>query len=409
MSPGTSTPSVYAASVYSGPVYTAPGKRESVKSRAGRGKWWIVGLGLVVVLAISVAVTSHPSDYRDLSIDNNTDRGTRAVAQILRGQGVTVTQIDRLARVAISDPSSTTLVIAGADTLSDAQVTSVLAYKGDIVFIGASDAVVAAVDSSLEVTYEFLPETVDAACTNRDAEAAERMRVEFVGLRKVGGTAADLCFANRSEVYGMAVVTTGNGDRTIMTNTAVYQNSALLTDGNAALALRTTGHHENLVWYLANYSDPTLLAGSGGATDPELSADFLPPGFGTALYALALAALVAALWKGRRFGPLAVEPLPVIVRASEATRGRARLYRRARAYGRATAALRAASARRMGARLGVPRTTERDAMVAALERATDMTTPEIARILYGPPPTSEAEMIKVVDQLDSLEGKVHRS
>jgi len=184
-------------------------------------------------------------------------------------------------------------------------------------------------------------------------------------------------------------------------------NGYLLNDGNAALALRTTGHHEQLVWYLPNGYDTSVIGAPGEPTDLGSSTDVLPPGFGTALYALALAALVAAVWRGRRFGPLAVEPLPVVVRASEATRGRARLYRRARATGRATAALRAASAKRIGARLGMPRTTERDEMVAAVQRATGIPAAEIARILYGPPPTNDADMIRVVDELDSLERKVH--
>lgn len=301
-------------------VYTVPAPRESVRARAGRGRWWLVGLALMVILAISVAVTSRPTDYRNLSIDNLTDSGTHAMAQILRDQGVAVTQFDTLARVSIAHPSSTTLVIAGADILTDAQIDSVLAYAGDVVFIGASDALVKAVDDGLAVSNDFLPETVDAACADPDATAAERMRVEFTGLQRVGETDAQLCFANRSEVFGMAVVPNAHGSRTIMTNPAVYRNDALLTDGNAALALRTAGHHEHLVWYLADYYDATLLSGPGGPSSVNINADVLPPGFGTALYALGLTALVAALWKGRRFGPLAVEPLPVVVRASEATR-----------------------------------------------------------------------------------------
>jgi hypothetical protein len=368
-----------------------------------------VGIGLLVILAISVAVTSRPTDYRPLSIDNATENGTRATAQILRDQGVEVRQFDTLARVPVAEASSTTLVIAGTDNVSDAQIESILAYPGDIVFIGASQELVEALDPGLEVTYTFLPETVDAACADPDATAAERMRVEYTGLQRTGTTDAELCFANRSDVFGMAVVPSANGKRTIMSNPVIYTNRSLLTDGNAALALRTTGHHEHLSWYLASFYDATLLPGSGGPSDASVNADVLPPGFGTAIYALALAALIGALWKGRRFGPLAVEPLPVVVRASEATRGRARLYRRARAYGRATAALRAASARRIGARLGVPRTTDREGMVAAIQRATGESAPDIAKILYGPAPASEAEMTTVVDQLDVLERKVHRT
>ena len=36
------------------------------------------------------------------------------------------------------------------------------------------------------------------------------------------------------------------------------------------------------------------------------------------------------LWRGRRLGPLVVEPLPVVVKAVESTQGRGRLYRRVR-------------------------------------------------------------------------------
>jgi len=389
-------------------VYTTAAKRESVRSRAGRGKWWLIGIGLVVILVATIAATSKPSDYRELSIGNYTDGGARAVAQILGDQGVTVRQFDALARVFVADPATTTLVIAGADFLTSAQVESIAAYEGDVLFIGASDEVLSALDPGLGAAYDFLPEPVEAACDDPDAVAAGESRLEWSAIAPTGPTDAELCFKGRSDAYGMAVIETPSGTRTVVANPAVYQNGSLTAHGNAALALRTAGHHENVAWYLASWTDPTLLGTPGQPPSFDVTPDFLPPGFGTALYALGLAALVAALWKGRRFGPLAVEPLPVVVRASEATRGRARLYRRARAYGRATAALRAASARRVGSRLGVPRSTSREGMVAAIERATGRSPQDVARILYGPPPTSEAEMMSIVDQLDALEGEVHR-
>jgi hypothetical protein len=390
-------------------TYTAPAPPQTVRSRASRGRWWIIGIGLVLLLVVAIVATSRPTDYRELSIDNTTDTGSRAVAQILRGQGVSVRQFDTLAHVFVADPASTTLVVAGGDMLSDAQVESVLRYEGDVLFIGASSSLLAALDPGLEVRYDFLPDTVPAKCADPDAAAAETMRVEYSGLFVVGPTAATLCFTTGADVAGMAVIDADHGTRTVVANPTVYENGALLSAGNAALALRTAGHHETVAWYLPDGYDPTLLGGPGAPVDVDITPDFLPPGFGTALYALALAALIAALWKGRRFGPLAVEPLPVVVRASEATRGRARLYRRARAQGRATAALRAATAKRIGARLGVPRTTDREGMVAAVQRATGRPAQDVARILYGPPPTSDAEMTEIVDQLDALEGEVHGS
>ena len=63
----------------------------------------------------------------------------------------------------------------------------------------------------------------------------------------------------------------------------------------------------------------------------------------------------------------------------------------------------------MGGRLGVPRTSDRDALVAAVARASERPAPEVARILYGPAPDTEAQMMTLIDELDSLEGQVHRS
>ena len=100
-------------------VYTAPGKTESMRTRAGRGKWWLIAVALVLILIGMIAATSRPSDYRELSTGNLGDTGTHALAQILRDQGVTLQQYGRLASVYIEDPATTTLVVAHAEYLSD--------------------------------------------------------------------------------------------------------------------------------------------------------------------------------------------------------------------------------------------------------------------------------------------------
>lgn len=393
------------------PAYVTPAKGEPVRARASRNRWWLIALGLLIAFMVFVTATARPSDYRDLSIGNSTDSGTRAVAQILRAQGVTVRQVDQLSATRITDPANTTLVIADPAYLTEPQLRSIKDYAGPIVFLGLSGDALGMFDDGLSDTYTFLPETVAADCTNAHAVAAEAIRVEWAGIIASGATEYELCFTQRSNVAGAAFGLNSGQPVTFIADSWLATNGSLELNGNAALVLRSTGSVANVVWYLGSPFDPTLLTGGGGAPPDSLEAnpDFLPPGFGSAIYALALAALVAAFWRARRFGPLAVEPLPVVVRASEATRGRARLYRRAQSRGRATAALRAATAGRIGRRLGVPRASTPDALVQAVAQATERPAAEVRAILYGQAPHDDQHMLDIIEQLDTLERQVHRT
>jgi hypothetical protein len=228
-----------------------------------------------------------------------------------------------------------------------------------------------------------------------------------------------LCFADADGAAPYVALPWGDHTVTLLSDGTLPMNENLADYGNAALTFRALGKHENLVWYLGNPVDVSTLtytsddgAGSpvGGPDTPAEAPtdDFLPPGTGTAMYALALAVFVAALWRGRRMGRLVTDQLPVVIPSSETTRGRARLYRRARAYGRATASLRAASAERMGRLLGVPRSSGAPMLVAAVARASGREPVGVERLLYGPPPDSERAMMVLVQELDTLERQVHR-
>ena len=80
-------------------------------------------------------------------------------------------------------------------------------------------------------------------------------------------------------------------------------------DGNAALAFRSLGHHERLVWLL-----PTQASATVTSVSP------MPPLF-TPLAVLAGGLVLAlALWRGRRMGRIVVEPLPVVVTPAPAAK-----------------------------------------------------------------------------------------
>lgn len=378
----------------------------------------ITVVGLFVVLVVALVWTQRPEDYTPLSTENSTPTGTRALAQILRAQGVEVRQASTMADARVTDPATTTLAVVSSEPLAFYQVEALAEYPGDLVLIEPSQHLLDEVAPGLTFELTLDSEPVAAQCEDEDALAAERASVRGAGVTGDAGPDGSLCFGNSDGQYAYAVVNDDGRRVTVIAAAEILTNAHLEDEGHAALGLRALGRHPTLVWTIGDmfdsstitWSDPDGQGGDGAVPPTEVQAhpDFLPPGTGSALYVLGITVALAALWRARRFGPLVREPLPVVVRASEATRGRARLYRRARASGRATAALRGAAALRIARRLGVPRAAGRNALTAAISRATHRDAVEVERILYGPPPSDDLTMMSIIEELDTLESEVHR-
>ena len=80
--------------------------------------------------------------------------------------------------------------------------------------------------------------------------------------------------------------------------------------------------------------------------------------------------LTVILWRARRFGALATEPMPVVVRAVETTRSLGRLYRRSGDRGHAAASLRRAAVARCAERLRLGSTAPADVVIREVARRT---------------------------------------
>ncbi len=396
--------------------FTVANASPKLRTRVWRGRFW---WSLLILFALLVAVMMASSPTKDsvlLSLNNSGGDGARATGEILRGRGLDVRQITRLGAARIAEPQDTTLAVALPSQLIDYQLESVLAYPGDIVFVGVSPDVLTAIDPALVPA--DTPETTlrGAGCDDPDAIAAGRISTGGAEIDATRVDGATVCFRSAPGIGPFVVLKRDGRTITLLSDATLPMNSNLTDYGNAALVFRALGKHPTLVWYLGNPLDTSTLTYSyhnGTGSNPgehaaEPSADFLPPGTGTALYALAIAVLIAAIWRGRRMGPLVTEALPVVVPSSETTRGRARLYRRARAYGRASASLRAAAAERMGRRLGVPRGGDAASLIRAVARATGREPVAVERLVYGPPPDGEGAMMDLVQELDTLERQVHR-
>lgn len=389
-----------------------------LKRRVANARWFVAGAMLLLLLGAIAYSQRADNDYTPMSIKNYDPPGTRALAQVARDQGLHMRQIESLGDARITNPANTTLVIADGEYLQPFQARTIADYPGDLVVIGRSTALWEAlgVDVSLAGSSGG---TVPAQCPQPDAQAAQALSTDGAVLSGATDVDGQACFLGPAGDGAVAVFTQGRagGNVILVADPTVFVNGSITDAGNAAFALRVIGKRDNAVWYLGSYFDTSVLtwtspdnpSGPAQRDDIPASTDFLPPGTGNVVFALALAVFVAALWRARRFGPLVHEPLPVVIRSSESTRGRARLYRSAAASGRAAASLRASAATRIGARIGMPRSSDRAVFVAATARASGRTVEQVDAVLYGPPPATESAMMDLIEQIDTLEREVHRT
>jgi hypothetical protein len=167
------------------------------------------------------------------------------------------------------------------------------------------------------------------------------------------------------------------------------------------VALRLLGQDQRLVWYVPSLDD---LTGDDGVSLQTLLPRFVRPGL--ALLAVAMVTLI--LWRGRRLGALATEPLPVVVRAVETTRRLGRLYRRSGDRGHAAESLRRAARARLAERLRLGSTIAPDVLVAEVARRTGRAQEDVQRLLGpgGGVPSSDRDLITLGRQLTELDREV---
>lgn len=363
----------------------------------------VLGLALLALLAL-VSVLPEPRTTRDpLAPDSTSADGSRALAQILGRQGVTIHHTTSLPEAVELARAGTTLFVTSHDVLWTEHVDELAATRADLVLVDPHwlvDGYAATLEHTS--TWNGALDTYPAGCTDPDAQVAGELTWGGSGFAS-DDPDVTLCFGDEDGA-GMAVTVADGRRVTAIATGAPFTNEVLDEGGNAALALRLLGKNPVLVWYNPTTAD---LRGVTSEPAPGLG-DLLPPWFGFVAIQLGVLVVFLALWQGRRLGPLVTEPLPVVVQAAEATRGRGRLYRRARSHGHAGAALRAATASRCAQRLGLPRSAGAEAVIDAISYASGRSPAEVSHLLYGPPPTSDTGLTHLARELDRLESEVHR-
>ena len=233
--------------------------------------------------------------------------------------------------------------------------------------------------------------TLDASCGVAAADRAGGIRSSGLAVR-LGSSGFAGCFPAGRRSYLMA--TSPGGDLTVLGSRGVLDNGHIDRAGNAALALGLLGRHPTLVWYLPGLDD------LGDSAPPDLAT--LTPGWVTPVALLALAVtIVAGVWRGRRFGALVVEDLPVVVHARETMEGRARLYQRSASRLHALDALRVGTIGRLAGRLGLPRSADVREVADAAAEATRRERRATADLLVDRVPADDRELVALATRSPS--------
>lgn len=382
-----------------------PTLRETVRARLRAWRLWII-LGLVLCLVVLLAVLGQSGgDDTALSPANPAPAGAMAAATILDERGVDVQAPDSYqealdiledrggqSTLFLYDPNG----FLGPDQLAELNGLArrqVLAEPGFVQLTELAPEIRSA---------GVLPEQdagLEAECSAADATAARSIDAGGLAYRGPvtcfpaadGGTGAGSYAAN------------DDGSVIVLGNSGLLANESLANRGNAALALRTLGSAGTLVWFLPTASD---------IPPAEAPADFrtlLPPWVDPLLLWLLVVAALAMLWRGRRLGPLAAEPLPVVVRSAETAEGRARLYQDARATDRAAQTLRAAALTRLAARLRLGPGSSTGTVVRAVAASTGRPNNEVEELLTGSLPAGDAAFVQWSQDLQALEEEVTAS
>jgi hypothetical protein len=360
--------------------------------RSARG---IVLIGLLMVLGAVLPVLlvgpSTPPAYldpRDTSLE-----GSAALAAVLRERGVDVIPADDLSQVAALAGPNSRVLVSRPDALTEDEARRLEAIDGHLLVVGVAHAGVFVGDSRSRPAPS---ESLRPGCRLRAATRAGSAYLGGASFHPDAGTTGCYRLGRRPTLVtapGTTLVASGE----FMTNRRLEE------DGNAALAMNLAGAAPRLIWLLP--PGPVTAASPPAGRGRNLT-DLLPPQVPWAAATLVLAVVLTALWRGRRLGPVVVEPLPVVVRATETVEGRGRLYRARRARGQAARALRSAATDRIVTRLGLTGSATPGHVVTVLAARIGQDAQEVERLLYGPAPSDDRALVRLADELDDLERSV---
>jgi len=345
-----------------------------------KARSWTVPLIAAAVIAAGIAIAllqSSSSGYLDPG--DTTSQGGHALADLLTERG------QRVIRVTAPGSGDGLQFVTSPSLLSHAELRELSRFDGDLILVDPDAAELSALAPAVQIGGQGSDVVASPDC---QAQA-------LAGDADLGGTvlrttdpAATTCYPNDG---GYSLIQYADGSRviTVLGNSTPLTNGYLADYGDAALALNLLRTANQVIWLV-----PSALPPASAAGGQQSFFSLVPEPVDLIALQLCVAALLAAAWRARRLGPVVAERLPVIVRASETVEGHGRLYQARRARGRAAGQLRAATRERLA---------RAELSTSAVAAATGRDPDAIVALLDGPAPATDAELVALASDLDTLE------
>lgn len=388
-----------------------PAMAESLTPTAGQ--WWrrrriwvAIAVGFVVLALVTLLIgggvrTAGPP----LDPQSPAPSGALAINRVLADHGVethVAASLDEAAELA--DQRTTVLVHDVAGILDEDGWRRVRALGAErLVILSAGMDVRTVFADVARVEGRTTPDEEDPTLRAGDrcpAGLAERAPTitDLGGIEWRPADDASACWQVRDGYR--VVIAERDGTEIVLVGPALpLANEVIADHANAAAAINLLGASERFVWYVPGADDVPGGAGpSFGSYIPQWQ---LP-----ATLLLITAGLAAIVWRGRRFGPLVTERLPVAVPASETREGRARLYDAGDARLRALDAIRVGTVTRLAGLLGLGRDADLGAIVDAAAAVGAVSRGHSRHVLVDAIPGSDAELVDLANACAEMERRV---
>ncbi|WP_146181328.1 DUF4350 domain-containing protein [Homoserinimonas hongtaonis] len=379
--------------------YATPLLRRTLR----RWVFWVVlvSAALVFVLVTMIATGAGRPLGEPLHPESPGPEGTMAAVEVLRDHGVDVivaTSFEQM-RAASADRDSTILVHDPLLILDDdnaARLLDVVPLARDLVLLDPSTAAVEAVNAEIAAAGS-VSGVLSADCDLGPIVRAEEVTGDGRGYRYLGSDDSVVsCLDSGDDIVSVVQFDHGETTVSVVGATEAFTNGTIASVGNAALVFGLLGENPTLVWYIPGFAD------IASDEDPALSPQWTTP----VVILLALVAVAAGVWRGRRLGPLVVENLPVTVRASETMEGRARLYSTSSARLRALDSLRIGTVQRLAGQCKLPRTADVYEVADTVAAITGWRQTDVRAVLVDAIPAHDRDLMELSDRLLELERAV---